>query len=74
MHIAFGSFIHLIMNQITKFAKDPFQGIAGRSNVEVSYSVYSKKGLSKAKPPFDILRLDIRYSAVRCSVQFHKRF
>ena len=31
------------------------------------------KGLSKAKPPFDILRFDIRYSAVRCSVRvkFH---
>ncbi len=24
------------------------------------------KGLSKAKPHFDILRFDIRYSAVRC--------
>ncbi len=37
------------------------------SNVEVMYSVYFKKRLSKAKPPFDILRFDIRYSAVRCS-------
>jgi hypothetical protein len=24
------------------------------------------KGLSKAKPSFEILRFDIRYSAVRC--------
>ena len=37
------------------------------SNVKVMYSVYFKKGLSKAIPPFDILRFDIRYSAVRCS-------
>ena len=46
------------------------------SNVEGMYSarrellcrtVYFKKRLSKAKPPFDILRFDIRYSAVRCS-------
>jgi len=31
--------------------------------------------LSKAKPPFDILRVDIRYSAVRCSdyLNFHVR-
>ena len=43
-------------------------------NVEGMYSarrellcrtVYFKKRLSKAKPPFDILRFDIRYSAVR---------
>jgi hypothetical protein len=25
------------------------------------------KELSKAKPPFKVLRFDIRYSAVRCS-------
>ena len=33
------------------------------------------KRLSKAKPPFDILRFDIRYSAVRCSgyLKFHTR-
>ena len=35
------------------------------SNVEVIYSVYFKKSLSEAKPPFEILRFDIRYSAVR---------
>ncbi len=29
--------------------------------------IYFKKRLSKAKPHFDILRFDIRYSAVRCS-------
>ncbi len=34
------------------------------SNVEVMYSVYFKKRLSKAIPPFDILRFDIRDSAV----------
>jgi hypothetical protein len=39
------------------------------SNVEVMYSVYFKKRLSKTKPSFDILRFDIRYSAVRCSGQ-----
>ena len=37
------------------------------SNVEGMYSVFFKKRLSKAKPPFDIIRFDIRYSAVRCS-------
>ena len=46
------------------------------SNVEVMNSarreplcrtVYFKKRLSKAKPHFDILRFDIRHSAVRCS-------
>jgi hypothetical protein len=36
------------------------------SNVEGMYAVYFKKRLSKAKPSFDILRFDIRYSAVRC--------
>ena len=35
------------------------------SNVEGLYSVYFKKRLSKAKPHFEILRFDIRYSAVR---------
>jgi len=34
-------------------------------NVEGMYSVYFIKRLSKAKPPFDILRFDIRHSAVR---------
>jgi hypothetical protein len=44
------------------------------SNVEVMYSVYLKR-LSIAIPPFDILRFDIRYSAVRCPnyVWFHTR-
>jgi hypothetical protein len=38
------------------------------SNVEGMYSVYFiLEGLSKAKPPFKILRFDIRYSAVHCS-------
>ncbi len=32
------------------------------------YSIYFKKRLSKAKPSFDILRFDIRYSAVRVSL------
>ena len=37
-------------------------------NVEGMYSVYFLfKGMSEAKPPFKILRFDIRYSAVRCS-------
>jgi len=35
------------------------------SNIEVMYSVYFKKKLSEAKPSFEILRFDIRYSAVR---------
>ena len=48
------------------------------SNVEVMYSacrellcrtVYFKKRLSKAKPSFEILRFNIRYSAVRGSIQ-----
>jgi hypothetical protein len=54
------------------------------SNVEGMYSacrellcrtVYFKKRLSKAKPPFDILRFDIRYSAVLCSghLKLHMR-
>ena len=38
------------------------------SNVEGMNSVYLKR-LSEAKPPFEILRFDIRYSAVRCSVR-----
>jgi hypothetical protein len=38
-------------------------------NVEGMYSVYFKKRLSKAKPSFDILRFDIRHSAVRCSIK-----
>ena len=45
------------------------------SNFEGMYSVYFKIRLSKAKPPFDILRFDIRYSAVRCfdQLKFHMR-
>ena len=53
------------------------------SNVEVMYSVYLKKTIERslrlvevltptprrAKPPFEILRFDIRYSAVRCLIQ-----
>ncbi len=52
------------------------------SNVEGMYSVYFKKterslrlvGVlvptpRRAKPPFEILRFDIRYSAVRCLIQ-----
>ena len=44
------------------------------SNVEGRYPVVYK-GLSRAKPTCEILRFDIRYSAVRCSVQmkFHMR-
>ena len=44
------------------------------SNVEGMHSVYLKKGLSEAKPSFDIRRFDIRYSAVCCSghLKFHK--
>ena len=37
------------------------------SNVEVMYSAYFIMRLSEAKPHFDILRFDIRYSAVRRS-------
>ena len=33
------------------------------------YSNYFIKRLSVAKPPFEILRFDIRYSAVRCLIQ-----
>ncbi len=36
------------------------------SNIEGMYSNYFIKRLSAAKPSFVILRLDIRYSAVRC--------
>ena len=38
------------------------------SNVEGMNSVYLKRQ-SEAKPSFDILRFDIRYSAVRCLSQ-----
>jgi hypothetical protein len=40
-------------------------------NVECRRDVFClfKKRLSAAKPPFDILRFDIRYSAVRCLIQ-----
>jgi hypothetical protein len=40
-------------------------------NVECRRDVFClfKKRLSAAKPPFDILRFDIRYSAVRCLTQ-----
>jgi hypothetical protein len=40
-------------------------------NVEFRRDVFClfKKRLSAAKPPFDILWFDIRYSAVRCSAQ-----
>ncbi|CAB1082870.1 hypothetical protein D1AOALGA4SA_10464, partial [Olavius algarvensis Delta 1 endosymbiont] len=34
-------------------------------NVEGMYSIYFIKRPSEAIPPFDILRFDIRYSAVR---------
>jgi hypothetical protein len=33
------------------------------------YSVCFKKKIREAIPPFDILRFDIRYSAVRCSAR-----
>ena len=33
------------------------------------YSIYFIKRLSEAIPPFDILRFDIRYSAVRCLIR-----
>ena len=38
------------------------------------YSVYFRKRLSEAKPPFDIPRFNIQYSAVRCSghPKFHE--
>jgi hypothetical protein len=39
------------------------------SNVEGMYSIYFIKRLSAAKPSFEILRFDIRYSAVRCLIQ-----
>jgi hypothetical protein len=40
-------------------------------NVECRRDVFClfKKRLSAAKPPFDILRFDIRYFAVRCSAR-----
>ena len=40
-------------------------------NVECRRDVFClfKKRLSAAKPSFDILRFDIRYSAVRCLIQ-----
>ena len=40
-------------------------------NVECRRDVFClfKKRLSAAKPSFDILRFDIRYSAVRCSAR-----
>ncbi len=38
------------------------------SNVEGMYSIYFKKRLSEATPSFEILRFDIRYSAVRCYI------
>ena len=44
---------------------------------ECILSIFIKifKRLSEAKPPFEILRFDIRYSAVRCSdtVKIHMR-
>ena len=43
------------------------------SNVEVRHSIYFIKGLSEAKPHFDILRFDIRYSAVRCLINLDHR-
>jgi hypothetical protein len=40
-------------------------------NVECRRDIFClfKKRLSAAKPSFDILRFDIRYSAVRCLIQ-----
>ena len=52
------------------------------SNVEVRHSArrelrversFLLKRLSKAKPHFDILRFDIRYSAVRCLINLNHR-
>ncbi|CAB1078894.1 hypothetical protein D1AOALGA4SA_6615 [Olavius algarvensis Delta 1 endosymbiont] len=40
------------------------------SNVEGMYSIYFIKRPSDAIPPFDILRFDIRYSAVRFKRSF----
>jgi len=40
------------------------------SNVEGMYSIYFIKRPSEAIPPFDILRFDIRYSAVRFKCSF----
>jgi len=39
-----------------------------RRSKECILSIFIKR-LSAAKPPFEILRFDIRYSAVRCSGQ-----
>ena len=39
------------------------------SNNEGMYSIYFIKRLSEAKPPFVILRFDIRYSAVTFLIQ-----
>jgi hypothetical protein len=41
------------------------------SNIEGMNSIdfYELKRLSTAKPPFNILRFDIHYSAVRCLIQ-----
>ena len=39
------------------------------SNVEGMYSIYFIKRLSEAKPAFEILRFDIRNSAVRCLIR-----
>ena len=45
------------------------EGVKQRiSNVEGMYSIYFVKRLNEAKPPFVILRFDIRYSAVRSSM------
>ncbi|CAB1080789.1 hypothetical protein D1AOALGA4SA_8464, partial [Olavius algarvensis Delta 1 endosymbiont] len=44
------------------------------SNVEGMYSIYSIKRLNEAIPPFDILRFDIRYSAVRFKCSFIRGF
>jgi hypothetical protein len=43
------------------------------SNAEGMYTVYFIKGLSVAKPPFEILRFDIQDSAVRFfgNMKFH---
>ncbi len=43
------------------------------SNVEVRHSIYFIKRLSKAKPHFEILRFDIRNSAVRCLINLDHR-
>jgi hypothetical protein len=43
------------------------------SNIEGMNSVDYINGLSEAKPPFNILRFDIRYSAVRCLTKLGHR-